>query len=138
MGWGKHAIVDASGCDLEAIKNIRLIEDFINELIEKSNMTKWGELFWMDLKETDNIGDKDLNPKDSPMLCKDFSEVAGISCCQFITTSNITCHFANNSKSMYLDFFSCKDFSEETVILLVNKYFKPKKIKIRCIDRDAL
>lgn len=126
MGWGKHAIVDASGCDLEAIKNIRLIEDFINELIEKSNMTKWGELFWMDLKETDNIGDKD------------FTEVAGISCCQFITTSNITCHFANNSKSMYLDFFSCKDFSEETVILLVNKYFKPKKIKIRCIDRDAL
>lgn len=126
MGWGKHAIVDASGCDLEAIKNIRLIEDFINELIEKSNMTKWGELFWMDLKETDNIGDKD------------FKEVAGISCCQFITTSNITCHFANNSKSMYLDFFSCKDFSEETVILLVNKYFKPKKIKIRCIDRDAL
>ncbi|HEY9702626.1 MAG TPA: S-adenosylmethionine decarboxylase [Allocoleopsis sp.] len=126
MGWGKHAIVDASNCDLEAIKNIRLIEDFINELIEKSNMTKWGELFWMDLKETDNIGDKD------------FTEVAGISCCQFITTSNITCHFANNSKSMYLDFFSCKDFSEETVILLVNKYFKPKKIKIRCIDRDAL
>lgn len=126
MGWGKHAIVDASNCDLEAIKNIRLIEDFINELIEKSNMTKWGELFWMDLKETDNIGDKD------------FKEVAGISCCQFITTSNITCHFANNSKSMYLDFFSCKDFSEETVILLVNKYFKPKKIKIRCIDRDAL
>ena len=126
MGWGKHAIVDASNCDLEAIKNIRLIEDFINELIEKSNMTKWGELFWMDLKETDNIGDKD------------FTEVAGISCCQFITTSNITCHFANNSKSMYLDFFSCKDFSEETVILLVNKYFKPKKIKIRCIDRDAV
>lgn len=126
MGWGKHAIVDASNCDLEAIKNIRLIQDFINELIEKSNMTKWGELFWMDLKETDNIGDKD------------FTEVAGISCCQFITTSNITCHFANNSKSMYLDFFSCKDFSEETVILLVNKYFKPKKIKIRCIDRDAL
>lgn len=126
MGWGKHAIVDASNCDLEAIKNIRLIEDFINELIEKSNMTKWGELFWMDLKETDNIGDKD------------FTEVAGISCCQFITTSNITCHFANNSKSMYLDFFSCKDFSEETVLLLVNKYFKPKKIKIRCIDRDAL
>lgn len=126
MGWGKHAIVDASNCDLEAIKNIRLIEDFINELIEKSNMTKWGELFWMDLKETDNIGDKD------------FTEVAGISCCQFITTSNITCHFANNSKSMYLDFFSCKDFSEETVILLVNKYFKPKKIKISCIDRDAL
>ena len=126
MGWGKHAIVDASNCDLEAIKNIRLIEDFINELIEKSNMTKWGELFWMDLKETDNIGDKD------------FTEVAGISCCQFITTSNITCHFANNSKSIYLDFFSCKDFSEETVILLVNKYFKPKKIKIRCIDRDAL
>lgn len=126
MVWGKHAIVDASNCDLDAIKNIRLIEDFINELIEKSNMTKWGELFWMDLKETDNIGDKD------------FTEVAGISCCQFITTSNITCHFANNSKSMYLDFFSCKDFSEETVILLVNKYFKPKKIKIRCIDRDAL
>jgi len=121
MTWGNHIILDAFDCDLEAITNIKIIEVFIDELIEKSNMTKWGELFWMDLKPTDDIGNKD------------FSEVAGISCCQFITTSNITCHFANKSKSMYLDFFSCKDFDDDVVVELVCKYFSPKTVNhFRC------
>ena len=121
--WGKHAVVDASGCDYNAIRNIKWIEEFVDELIEKSKMQKWGKMFYMDLENTDETT---------------LNDTAGFSVCQFITTSNITIHFANVSKSMYLDFFSCKDFDEQIVIDLVNKYFSPNKIKIKCFNRDAL
>ncbi len=120
MPWGKHCIVDASGCNLAAIKDIQVIKLFFDELIEKAGMTRWGDLFWMDLEESDM-----------------HEEVAGISAVQLITTSNVTIHCANKSRSIYLDFFSCKDFSQNLVYDMVKKYFSPSKVTIRTIDRDA-
>jgi len=123
MVWGKHIIIDATGCDYEAIRNINWIEDFVDELIFKTKMKKWGKMYAMYLAP-DN--DNTLN------------DTAGWSVCQFITTSNITIHFAETSKSLYLDFFSCKDFNNNDVVELVRKYFTPSKITTRFIDRDAL
>ena len=120
--WGKHAIIDAAGCDYDSIRNIQHIEAFIDELIEKTNMRKWGKMHSMYLV---------------PDNYNTINDTAGWSVVQLITTSNITIHFAETSKSMYLDFFSCKDFSNDVVVALVSKYFSPKSVKTKFLLRDA-
>jgi hypothetical protein len=54
-----------------------------------------------------------------------------------IETSNITGHFCDNDGNFYIDVFSCKPFENETVISVVDKYFKPEKVRTHFISRDA-
>ena len=120
--WGKHAIIDAAGCDYESIRNIKWIEEFVDELISLTGMKKWGKLYAMYL---------------APDADNTLNDTAGWSVVQLITTSNITIHFAETSKCMYLDFFSCKDFNNDVVVRLIGKYFSPKSIKTKFLERDA-
>jgi len=115
--WGYHLMIDASGCN-DNIKEKQKIIKFVEELVPAIDMIAVGE----------------------PMIkyFPDNGKNKGYSMTQFIETSDITCHFIENDKSLYLDVFSCKDFDISTVVKILKKYFAPKHIKKHFLYRDAL
>ena len=45
---------------------------------------------------------------------------------QLIQTSAISLHTNDQSRDLYLDVFSCKEFKEEDVLKVVNEFFAPE------------
>lgn len=122
MPWGYELVIDAKNCDEVAIKSTDRIRVFVDELIKQLDMHKLGDFHFVDLEET------------SETLAND---TAGISCCQFISTSSITGHFANKSKSVYLNIFSCKPFDVQYVKKMIQKHFKSSSMREYYLTRDA-
>jgi S-adenosylmethionine/arginine decarboxylase-like enzyme len=120
--WGQEILVDCSDCNPESIRSLENINKFIDELIEKTEMKKWGNLHALRLEDDEYNREHDI---------------VGYSVCQFIQTSSIVGHFCETTNTMYLDFFSCKHFKEDDVIQLVIKYFRPMKVKHQTVMRDA-
>ncbi len=117
MSWGYHIMLDCAGCDLEKIKNKDNIQLFVDTLVDRVNMKTHGNTIIENLLAgTDN---------------------EGYSVLQMITTSNISCHFVNNTRDAYIDLFSCKQFETETVVITVNEFFNPSSLKINLIERQA-
>lgn len=123
MVFGKHIIIDAKNCNEENIKNIDLINDFINNLCQIGNMKKKGDLIVEYFEETPFNIDNDL---------------VGYSIVQIISLSNITIHINFISKSIYFDFFTCGELKTDIIISIFNNYFEPKTIKKIILQRDAI
>ena len=102
MSWGKSLIIDCYGCNPTAIRSSTIIRKFVKELVEVIDMQAYGEPQIIHF----GSGNKE-----------------GYTLVQLIETSNITAHFANDSNAAFFDVFSCKDFSEETVMAIIDKYF---------------
>ena len=103
--WGYHTIIDAAGCELELINNPDNIAAFAKELVEKIDMVAYGEPQIVFFGE----GDKQ-----------------GYTLIQLIETSNISAHFVNSRREVYMDVFSCKPYDSSIVEETLVKYFKPK------------
>jgi S-adenosylmethionine/arginine decarboxylase-like enzyme len=116
--WGYHLLLDCTSGDKELIGSRENIYNFVKELVIAIDMVAFGEP-WIERFAT-HAADK-----------------AGYSMCQMIETSNITGHFCDNDGNFYIDVFSCKPFENETVIEVVDKYFKPEKVRTHFISRDA-
>jgi hypothetical protein len=115
--WGKHLIIDAKGCDLQRANDPEYIKHFTKELVRLIEMVPYGE----------------------PQLVHfaDGTDKAGWTVIQLIETSNITGHFLDHNGDLYLDVFSCKDYSEHIVISALRTFFSPGEIKHQVIMRDA-
>ena len=116
--WGYHLLLDCTAGDKELISSRENIYNFTKELVVAIDMVAFGEP-WIERFAT-HAADK-----------------AGYSMCQMIETSNITGHFCDNDGNFYIDVFSCKPFENETVISVVDKYFKPEMVRTHFISRDA-
>lgn len=115
--WGYHLMLDCANCDPEAIKDYDTIYKFTKELVEDIAMVAYGE------PQIVNFGS---------------GNKAGYTLVQLIETSNICAHFVNETNTMYLDVFSCKDFDMETVKYLVRKFFgNDMKMKYNFVVRQA-
>lgn len=114
--WGYHLILDASGCDHDAITSHDTIYNFVKQLVTDIDMVAYGEPQIVDF----GTGNK-----------------AGYTLVQLIETSNICAHFVNQYDHMYLDVFSCKPFDPEAVIKLVAEYFKSTNYNTAFIERQA-
>lgn len=114
--WGYHAIVDASGCDHDAITSYDRIYAFVKQLVKDIDMVAYGE------PQIVNFGSEDK---------------AGYTLVQLIETSNICAHFVNELDEMYLDVFSCKSFDPTVVEDLVVKYFGAKSFNVAFLNRKA-
>lgn len=114
--WGYHLMVDCSGCN-KNIESKSKIFDFNKELIQKIRMKAYG------------------NPVIEYLLPNHKNQ--GYSLLQLIHTSNISAHFMDLSNTAYFDVFSCKKFDSKIAIRVIKKYFKPKKIKVNFIERQA-
>lgn len=115
--WGYHAILDAAGCNHEAITSYDTIYAFTKELVRAIDMVAYGE------PHVVNFGSGDK---------------AGFTLVQLIETSNICAHFVNEKDEMYLDVFSCKPYDEKVVEELVVKYFGAKSLRRAFIMRQAM
>jgi S-adenosylmethionine/arginine decarboxylase-like enzyme len=114
--WGHHLIINAAGCDGEAIRSAATIKAFTKELVDKIHMKAYGK----------------------PMVVR-FGEgnKLGYSLVQLIETSNITGHFVEETNDIYLDIFSCKEFIADDAIKVIKKYFNPKKMQKQMLKRQA-
>jgi len=112
--WGKHLLIDVKG-----YKCPRLTQDYVAKffdvLIEKLQMTKLGPFLVEEL-------DEELNK--------------GVSAVQMITTSSICLHEDAIAKAIYLDVFSCREFDDYLVKMLVQGWFKPTGWTSQVILRD--
>lgn len=104
--WGKHLMLDLSGCPLDKIKNRENILEWNTALIKAIDMVPFGQPF---LEYFDNHD-------------------PGYTFTQIILTSNITAHFVDTHGGAYIDIFSCKTFSAEDAIAVCVAFFAPKTI----------
>lgn len=116
--WGYHLILDCRGCDIEAITSRDVLSRFIKELVKEIDMIAYGEPLIEYFAEH--------NP-----------EAAGYSLVQLIQTSSITGHFVDKNGDAYIDIFSCKEFSIEKAKGIIETYFRPKKVRVTFIHRQA-
>jgi len=116
MYWGYHLMLDISGCN-DAISSYDSIYKFVKDLVVRIDMQAHGEPIIEYLLPGD--------PKQ------------GFSLMQLITTSNICAHFVETDSSAYIDIFSCKPFDIAVAQGVIQEYFKPKKIKVNYITRNA-
>ena len=115
--YGKQLLLDAEECNGN-ILSIQMVTDFIKQLVKEIDMLAWDDPLVEHFPQDDSIG-----------------SVKGISAVQLIYTSSITLHGHDNTRDMYLDVFSCKDFCKEEVEKFVTKFFKPKSITSQVVLR---
>lgn len=116
--WGYHLLLDCSQGDKALISDKQNVREFITELVWAIDMVAFGDP-WIERFATHD------------------ENKAGISFCQMIETSNITGHFCEVNGNFYIDIFSCKPYSSDIAMEVVDKYFKPTKIRQHYISRDA-
>jgi S-adenosylmethionine/arginine decarboxylase-like enzyme len=111
--YGKHLLLTARACN-ENILDKQAIATFIRTLVDKIDMVAFGEC----IVERFGSGIE-----------------IGISAAQLIETSLISMHTNDGARDMYLDVFSCKWFSEETVRQYVEEVFAPRETTHQVILR---
>jgi S-adenosylmethionine decarboxylase len=116
--WGKHLVLDCAGCPRDLISDKENIRRFVDELILAIDMVPVGE------------------PK-IEYLAGHVPHLAGYSMVQLIETSSITGHFCDDSREVYLDVFSCKDFDPEMAVTVVCDFFEPEAWGATVLVRDA-
>ena len=101
--WGLAAGIDLHGCNPETIRNAEKIKQFVVELCEKIDMKRFGECTVVNFGEDERV--------------------AGFSMSQFIETSMISGHFANQTNTVYLDVFSCKYYNPYVAADFAKEFF---------------
>jgi S-adenosylmethionine/arginine decarboxylase-like enzyme len=117
--WGFHLLLDCSQGAPDRITSRRNISEFVNTLVKKIDMKKYGRL-WINKFATHD------------------PSKGGISFMQMIETSNISGHFVDKTGNFYIDVFSCKPYDRKVVVDLVQTFFKPTRIRKRFVYRDAV
>ena len=116
--WGYQLILDCSGSPKELVTDRSNIHQFAKEMVERIDMVAYGEPIIEHFATHD-------------------PDKAGYTLIQLIETSNITSHFVDKDGSFYMDIFSCKPFSNEDAISVVEDFFRPEKIKMHFLTRNA-
>ena len=114
--WGYHLIVNAGGCDAEAIRSPKIIKAFTTDLVKRIDMKAFGP----------------------PRVVRfGRGDILGYSMVQLIETSDITAHFVEPTNDMYLDVFSCKKFNPSDALRVIREWIKPKAMETKFIKRRA-
>lgn len=116
--WGYHAMFDCTACDKHLVSSKENVYKFIKELVPAIDMVAYGE-----------------------PLIEHFAthapDKAGISFCQMIETSNISGHLVDLTGDAYIDIFSCKPVDISVSEDVIEKYFRPEKVRVNFITRSA-
>ena len=124
--FGYELVVDCDKCDLEAVQSLDNIKKFVDDVLVKTEMKKMSDMYSCYLEDTPENREKGI---------------VGWSICQFIQTSSLTMHLCENLErgygTVYLNFFSCKEFDKDDVIELLKVYFGARIRNVNCLRRDA-
>ncbi len=113
--WGLSSCIDLYDCDLALMQDASAIKRFVVELCKKIGMRRYGRTHVV------NFGDE--------------PRVAGFSMMQLIETSLISAHFANASRAIYLDVFSCASYDPQAVAAYACSYFKASHFNLQSVER---
>ena len=102
--WGVLTSVDLHDCNPEKIRSAETIRDYVEQLCELIEMTRFGEC------QVVHFGEDE--------------KVAGFSMTQLIETSLISGHFANATNAAYIDIFSCKIYDPAVVVEFTKEFFE--------------
>lgn len=108
--WGLTVSIDLKNCNKSKMIDAEYIKQFVKDLCELIDMKRFGETTIV------NFGTEE--------------RVAGFSMTQLIETSLISAHFANASRAIYLDVFSCKPFSPYQVAEFAKERFESSDYSI--------
>jgi len=114
--WGISCAIDLHECDGHLIKDEEYVKKFAHDLVMFIEMKLYKGPHVM------NFGD---NPR-----------VSGLSMFQFIETSCISGHYANDTKSAYIDIFSCSKFRPHEAAAFCKQFFKAKSMNINVTFRE--
>jgi S-adenosylmethionine decarboxylase len=114
--WGVSSCIDLYGCDLHLMQDEAAIKRFVRELCDLIEMRRFGET------QVVRFGD---DPR-----------VTGFSMTQLIETSLISAHFADNSRAIYLDVFSCAPYDPDKTAEFAACFFKAQHQKVRVVPRS--
>jgi S-adenosylmethionine/arginine decarboxylase-like enzyme len=114
LHYGQHMMVTALGCN-EALLSIEKLYEFLQTCADDIDMVRYG-----------------------PPIVARFGKghETGCSGVQLIETSQISFHTNDNHRDMYLDVFSCKPFTEETVNSVLESFFSPTTITSEVVYRQ--
>lgn len=104
--WGVSASIDLYNCDLSLMQNAEAIREFVKLLCDRIKMRRYGET--------------------QVVFFGDEPRVQGFSMTQLIETSLVSAHFADASRAIYLDVFSCAPYDPEDAAKFTAEYFKAK------------
>ncbi len=102
--WGVSSSIDLYECDLALMQNADAIREFVKVLCDRIKMRRYGET--------------------QVVFFGDEPRVQGFSMTQLIETSLISAHFADASRAIYLDVFSCAPYDPEDTAQFAAEYFK--------------
>ncbi len=102
--WGVSSSIDLYECDLALMQNADTIREFVKILCDRIKMRRYGET--------------------QVVFFGDEPRVQGFSMTQLIETSLISAHFADASRAIYLDVFSCAPYDPEDAAKFAAEYFK--------------
>jgi S-adenosylmethionine/arginine decarboxylase-like enzyme len=102
--------IDLKNCNPLYIRDAEYIRNFVVKLCDLIGMKRYGET------QIVNFGQ---DPR-----------VSGYSMTQLIETSLVSAHFAEQTNAIYLNIFSCKEFSPRKAAEFCKKKFRADKYKL--------
>jgi len=113
--WGVSSSIDLYECDLALMQNADAIREFVKILCDRIKMRRYGET--------------------QVVFFGDEPRVQGFSMTQLIETSLISAHFADASRAIYLDVFSCAPYNPEAAAKFAAEYFKADRYNLNVAHR---
>jgi len=113
--WGMSSCIDLYECDLALMQSAEAIREFVKTLCERIKMRRYGET--------------------QVVFFGDELRVQGFSMTQLIETSLISAHFADASRAIYLDVFSCAPYDPEDAARFAAGYFKATRYQLNVVNR---
>ncbi len=114
--WGVSSCIDLYDCDLALMQNADAIREFVKILCDRIKMRRYGET--------------------QVVFFGDEPRVQGFSMTQLIETSLISAHFADASRAIYLDVFSCAPYDSEDAAKFAAEYFKASRYNLHVVQRQ--
>lgn len=114
--WGLSSCIDLYQCDLTLMRDETAIREFVRILCERIKMRRYGDT--------------------QVVFFGDEPHIQGYSMTQLIETSLVSAHFANASRAIYLDVFSCAPYEPEDVAKFAAEYFKAERYRVNVVRRQ--
>ena len=113
--WGVSTCIDLYDCDLSLMQNADAIREFVVLLCDRIKMRRYGET--------------------QVVFFGDEPRVQGFSMTQLIETSLISAHFADASRAIYLDVFSCAPYDSDETAKFAAEYFNADRYQFNVVHR---
>ena len=121
--YGFELLMDLAGCNKKLFTK-KMLSSYCKHLCGRTDMVPVKLVFWDQIwrlridrwisKLTHMLGITKADWK--PGFASYEDHLNGITCVQFIETSNITIHTLSNTGTVLINFFTCKDFDRDIVL----------------------